>query len=150
MATKLSNMARTKKVIDWVTLPSEIIKGSIVTVEVNIKGKRSAKSGLKVTNLNNKTITVMEVDKANKKNIFRKFLLTDIVELGSSAEHQIVLKSREGVLPRKEESGWDSIGHGGYQRRGWRAYSNHSKGWSSNAPQYRSTTNNPVSGFPMV
>jgi hypothetical protein len=138
-------MARAKKVIDWVELSDSFQKGVIVSVKVVVGNNTSTKTGLKITNLNKKTMTVMEVDRPNKKNIFRKFLRTDIVHIEG-----FELTLRKDVLPRKEESDWNSIGQGGYQRRGWRTYSNHSKGWSSNAPQYRSTTNNPVSGFPMV
>ena len=122
-------MARAKKVIDWVELSDSFQKGVIVSVKVVVGDKSSTKTGLKITNLNKKTMTVMEVDRTNKKNIFRKFLRTDIVYIAG-----FELTLRKDVLPRKEESDWNSIGQGGYQRR---AYSNHSKGWSSNAPQYR-------------
>lgn len=120
---------RKKKVIDWIELSDSFQKGTIVSVKVVIGDKTSVKTGLKITNLNKKTVTVMEVDKANRKNIFRKFLRTDIVQIEG---FEITL--RKDVLPRKEESSWDSIGQNRYQRR---TYSNHSKGWSSNAPQYR-------------
>lgn len=122
-------MARANKQIDWVELPDSFQKGTIVSVEVSVGNKTSEKTGLKITNLNKKTVTVMEVDRVNKKNIFRKFLRTDIVKIEG-----LELTLRKDVLPRRQESAWDSIGQGGYQRR---AYSNHSKGWSSNAPQYR-------------
>ena len=122
-------MARAKKQIDWVELPDNFQKGTIVSVEVSVGNKTSEKTGLKITNLNKKTVTVMEVDRVNKKNIFRKFLRTDIVKIEG-----LELTLRKDVLPRRQERAWDSIGQGGYQRR---AYSNHSKGWSSNAPQYR-------------
>jgi hypothetical protein len=142
-----------KKIVkDWVDLPTNFVKGCIIDATVSVKGKSSTKSGLKITNLNKKTVTFMEVDKARKVNIFRKVLLTDIVECtaftqGETSSYSI--KIRENVLPRKEESAWDSIGKPRYHKP-FRHFSNHSKGWSSNAPQYRSTTNNPVSGFPMV
>jgi len=122
-------MARAKKVIDWVELSDSFQKGVIVSVKVVVGDKSSLKEGLKITNLNKKTMTVMEVDRTNKKNIFRKFLRTDIVYIAG-----FELTLRKDVLPRKEESDWGSIGQCRYQRR---AYSNHSKGWSSNAPQYR-------------
>jgi hypothetical protein len=120
-----------KKVIDWVELSDSFQKGTIVSVKVVIGDKTSTKTGLKITNLNKKTVTVMEVDKANRKNIFRKFLRTDIVQIEG-----FDLTLRKDVLPRKEESSWDSIGQPRY-RVVTRSYSNHSKGWSSNAPQYR-------------
>jgi hypothetical protein len=122
-------MARAKKVIDWVELSDSFQKATIVSVKVVVGDKTSTKAGLKITNLNKKTVTVMEVDKANRKNIFRKFLRTDIVQVNG---FDITL--RKDVLPRKEESSWDSIGQSRYQRP---SYSNHSKGWSSNAPQYK-------------
>ena len=122
-------MARAKNVIDWVELSDSFQKATIVSVKVVVGDKTSTKAGLKITNLNKKTVTVMEVDKANRKNIFRKFLRTDIVQVNG---FDITL--RKDVLPRKEESSWDSIGQSRYQRP---SYSNHSKGWSSNAPQYK-------------
>lgn len=123
-------MARAKKVIDWKELSDDFKKGTVVSVKVAVGDKSSVKDTLKITNLNKKTVTVMEVDRVNRKNIFRKFLRTDIVDISG---YELTL--RKDVLPRKEESSWDSIGQGvsRYQRR---AYSNHSKGWSSNSPQY--------------
>jgi hypothetical protein len=141
-------MSKLKK--DWVDLPDNFVKGLIVDVEVSVNGKTDTKQ-LKLCTTKAQSVLFMEVDKVNRKNIFRKVRRRDIIEFRPTAICSI--KLRDGVLPTKWESGWDSIGQPSPMVSasfGRRAFSNHSKGGSSNAPQYRSTTNNPVSGFPMV
>ncbi len=147
-------MSKLKK--DWIDLPESFHKGLIVDVEVSMNGKTDIKQ-LKVCTTKAQSILFMEVDKVNRKNIFRKVKRRDIIEFRPTAICSI--KIRENVLPTKWESSWDSIGQPTHtvQIRGRglasqfsKHFSNHSKGWSSNAPQYRSTTNNSVSGFPMV
>lgn len=142
-------MSKFKK--DWVDLPESFVKGLIVDVEVSVNGKTDVKQ-LKACTVKAQSVTFMEVDKVNRKNIFRKVKRRDIIEFRPTAICSI--KLRDGVLPTKWESGWDSIGQPSAYAKNFGnarpAFSNHSKGWSSNAPQYRSTTNNPVSGFPMV
>jgi hypothetical protein len=142
-------MSKFKK--DWVELPESFVKGLIVDVEVSVNGKVDTKQ-LKVCTVKAQSVLFMEVDKVNRMNIFRKVRRRDIMEFRPTAICSI--KLRDGVLPTKWESSWDSIGQpSAYAKNFGNArphFSNHSKGWSSNAPQYRSTTNNPVSGFPMV
>ena len=146
-------MSKLKK--DWVDLPESFVKGLIVDVEVSVNGKTDVKQ-LKVCTTKAQSVTFMEVDKVNRMNIFRKVRRRDVMEFRPTAICSI--KLRDGVLPTKWESSWDSIGQpsayaknfGNGRPNSRPHFSNHSKGWSSNAPQYRSTTNNPVSGFPMV
>ncbi len=141
-------MSKLKK--DWIDLPESFVKGLIVDVEVSVNGKADTKQ-LKVCTVKAQSILFMEVDKVNRKNIFRKVKRRDVIEFRPTAICSI--KIRENVLPTKWESSWDSIGQPSQMNVNQRIiphFSNHSKGWSSNAPQYRSTTNNPVSGFPMV
>jgi hypothetical protein len=142
-------MSKIKK--DWVDLPESFVKGLIVDVEVSVNGKADTKQ-LKLCTVKAQSILFMEVDKVNRKNIFRKVKRRDIIEFRPTAICSI--KIRENVLPTKWESAWDSIGQPTQQIRGrglasqyTKHFSNHSKGW---APKLPSTTNNPVSGFPMV
>jgi hypothetical protein len=144
-------MPKLKK--DWIDLPESFHKGLIVDVEVSINGKTDIKQ-LKACTVKAQSIIFMEVDKVNRKNIFRKVKRRDIIQFTPTAICGI--KVRDGVLPDRWESGWDSIGQPTHivQIRGrglasqyTKHFSNHSKGW---APKLPSTTNNPVSGFPMV
>lgn len=133
-----------------IQLPDSFIKGLVCIVRVSKDGKKSHKE-LKVCTVKTRSITFIEVDRQNRKNVFRKVKRTDIVDFCPTAICEVTI--RDGVLPDRWESGWDSIGQFSPSvgnSFGRRAFSNHSKGWSSNAPQYHSTTNNPVSGFPMV
>ena len=118
-----------------VQLPESFVKGLIVKVNVSKGGKKSSKE-LKVCSVKVRSIIFIEVDKENRKNIFRKVDKKDVVEFRPTAICEIVV--RDGVLPDKWESHWDSIGQptplGLSQRLTLR---------------YRSTTNSPA-GFPMV
>ena len=141
-------MSKLKK--DWIDLPESFVKGLIVDVEVSVNGKADTKQ-LKLCTVKAQSILFMEVDKVNRKNIFRKVKRRDIIEFRPTAICSI--KIRENVLPTKWESAWDSIGQPTQQIRGrglasqyTKHFSNHSKGW---APKLPSTTNS-VAGFPMV
>ena len=129
-------------------LPADIVKGLVCDVRVTVGSKSDVKR-LKICTVKARSITFMEVDKANRKNIFRKVKLTDIESYNENTTSEFVLKN--GVLPTKWESSWDSIGQVSQSTSksfsSYVAYSKHSKGW---APKLPSTTNNPVSGFPMV
>ena len=133
-----------------VQLPESFVKGLIVKVNVSKGGKKSSKE-LKVCSVKVRSIIFIEVDRENRKNIFRKVDKKDVVEFRPTAICEIVV--RDGVLPDKWESSWDSIGQPtpmGMNQRLTPHFSNHSKGWAPKLPPFRSTTNNPVSGFPMV
>lgn len=133
-----------------VILPDSFIKGLVCKVHVSKDGKQSTKE-LKVCTVKARTISFIEVDRANRKNIFRKVNRKDIVEFRPTAICELTI--RDGVLPDRWESSWDSIGQPTQQIRGrglasqyTKHFSNHSKGW---APKLPSTTNS-VAGFPMV
>ena len=150
-----------------IELPESFVKGLIVNVHVSQNGKVGTKQ-LKVCSVKARSILFIEVDKENRKNIFRKVNRKDIVEFRPTAICEI--KVRDGVLPEKWESSWDSIGQPtpmGMNQRLTPHFSNHSKGWAPKLPQNNmvskqnvnwaisptkrpSTTNNSVSGFPMV
>ena len=128
-----------------VQLPNSFVKGLICKVHVSLNGKNATKE-LKVCAVKARSITFIEVDRENRKNIFRKVDRKDIVKFKPTAICEITIK--DGVLPDKWESFWDSIGTAtpGGNTYGQKHFSNHSKGW---APTLPSTTNS-TAGFPMV
>ena len=134
----------------YVVLPDSFYKGLICKVHVSKEGKQSCKE-LKVCTVKARTITFMEVDKENRKNIFRKVNRTDIVKFSPTAICELTI--RDGILPDRWESFWDSIGQPSPSVQSYgrfataaKPFSNHSKGW---APKLPSTTNS-AAGFPMV
>jgi hypothetical protein len=132
--------------IKAVQLPDSFIRGLIVNVHVSLNGKTGTKQ-LKVCMVKTRSITFIEVDKENRRNIFRKVDRKDIVEFRPTAICEITI--RDGILPVKWESAWDSIGQPSQMSLNNRIkphFSNHSKGW---APKLPSTTNS-AAGFPMV
>jgi hypothetical protein len=135
-----------------IQLPESFYKGLICKLHVSLNGKKGTKE-LKVCMIKARSITFIEVDKVNRQNIFRKVDRKDIVGFSPTAICEITV--RDGILPVKWESLWDDIGtfspsvksYGRFAQAA-KPFSNHSKGWSANAPQYRSTTY--TNGFPMV
>jgi hypothetical protein len=119
-----------------IELPESFAKGLLVNVNVSKDGKMGTKL-LKVCTVKARSITFMEVDRENRKNVFRKVNRKDIVEFKPTDICEVTV--RDGVLPEKWESSWDGIGSFSpmtVKSFGNRNFSNHSKGWSSNAPQY--------------
>ena len=149
-------------------LPESFTKGLICKVHVSLNGKKASKE-LKVCAVKARSITFIEVDKVNRQNIFRKVDRSDITNFKPTAVCEITV--RDGILPVKWESAWDSIGqpssnvrsYGRFAQAARPHYSNHSKGWAPviKAPMgasmdvlavsvsTRSTTNS-AAGFPMV
>lgn len=129
-----------------IQLPDSFVKGLICKVHVSLNGKSGTKE-LKVCSVKTRSVLFIEVDRENRKNIFRKVNRKDIVEFRPTAICEI--KVKDGVLPTKWESDWDSIGQlspMSFNNRIKPQFSNHSKGW---APKLPSTTNSSA-GFPMV
>ena len=138
----------------------ENLTGQIVEIIVSKNGKVGSKN-IKVCKVKARSVLFIEVDKQNRKNIFWKVDVKNIEKVGEKTTGQPFILMVDGYLlsENKWESPWDSIGTAtpGGNTFGQKHFSNHSKGW---APQYtarlkansqfRSTTNNPVSGFPMV
>jgi hypothetical protein len=143
-----------------IQLPESFYKGLICKVHVSLNGKNATKE-LKVCGVKARSITFMEVDRANRQNIFRKVDRKDIVGFSPTAICEIIV--RDGILPVKWESSWDAIGTNPTPSYARPHYSNHSKGWAPviRAPKgasmdalavsvsTRSTTNSSA-GFPMV
>ena len=124
------------------------LQSKVVAVTIPVNGKDYTMN-LKVCRVKARSILFIEINREERKNIFRQAPMKMLVGF---TEDTITFK--DGTQLKKWESGWDTIGQPSpavASRGSFRPmYSNRSKGWSSNAPQYRSTTNNPVSGFPMV
>lgn len=121
----------------YVVLPDSFYKGLICKVHVSLNGKKATKE-LKVCMVKARSITFMEVDKVNRQNIFRKVDRTDIVGFSPTAICEITV--RDGILPVKWESSWDSIGQPSIPNYGR---------FAAAARPFRSTTNS-AAGFPMV
>ena len=156
-------------------IPADTMSNVIVS-----KNGKTGEKLLKLTRIKARSILFIEVDKVARVNTFRKFNRKDVDKFGMDINNVLTFIIKDGVMPEKWESSWDSIGSFSpsvQSNFGTRHYSNHSKGWASNAPQYknlqiktpmgagmdnmacrvsntnssnlRSTTNSPV-GFPMV
>ena len=144
----------------YVVLPDSFYKGLICKVHVSLNGKTGTKE-LKVCIVKARSITFMEVDRVNRQNIFRKVDRTDIVGFSPTAICEITV--RDGILPVKWESSWDSIGQ---PSNSVKSYGRFATAASGNAVvikrpmgsvmdalavsvSTRSTTNS-AAGFPMV
>ena len=119
----------------------ENLIGQMVHVVVS-KGGKSATKFLKVCKVKARSVLFIEVDKENRKNIFRKVAKKDITPIGLIGESP-AFSIKDGVLPDKWESEWDAIGSVSRMTAagfGWTPrpfYSNHSKGWASNSAHFR-------------
>jgi hypothetical protein len=135
-------------------LPESFVKGLFCKVHVSLNGKKATKE-LKVCAVKARSIIFIEVDRVNRQNIFRKIDRSDIINFKPTAICEITVI--DGILPVKWESSWDSMGSFSPSVRSYgrfaqaaKPFSNHSKGWSSNAPQYQRSTTNSAAGFPIV
>jgi hypothetical protein len=119
----------------------EKLIGQFVNVTVSKDGKTATKL-LKVCKVKARSVLFIEVDKENRKNIFRKVKTNDITPIGLIG-HTQCFSVKEGVLPDKWESEWDNIGNfsrmaaGSFGYTPRPNYSNHSKGWASNSAHFR-------------
>ena len=131
-----------------IQLPDSFVKGLIVNVNVSLNGKTGTKQ-LKVCMVKPRSITFIEVDRENRQNIFRKVDRKDIVQFRPTAICEITV--RDGILPVKWESSWDSIGQPSSMVQSYGRFATAAKGLASQRTKhFPTTTNNPVSGFPMV
>ncbi len=151
-----------------IQLPDSFIKGLVCKVHVSLNGKTGTKD-LKVCSVKARSITFIEVDRENRQNIFRKVDRKDIVNFKPTAICEITV--RDGILPVKWESAWDSIGQPTQQIRGRglasqfsKHFSTHSKGWAPTIkapmgssidalaanPSWKNSTTNSAAGFPIV
>ena len=153
----------------YVSLPNSFYKGLICKVHISLNGKKATKE-LKVCMVKARSITFMEVDKVNRQNIFRKVDRTDIVGFSPTAICEITV--RDGILPVKWESSWDSIGQPSNSVQSYGRFATAASGLASQRSKHfpsvtiqrpkgsvmdalavsvstRSTTNS-AAGFPMV
>ena len=117
-----------------IELPESFEKGLFVNVNVSKNGKHNTKQ-LKVCTVKVRSITFIEVDKENRKNVFRKINRKDVIDFKPTAICSITI--RDGILPDKWESSWDVIGTNPTPSYARPHYSNHSKGWASNGAHFR-------------
>jgi hypothetical protein len=119
----------------------ENLVGKMIHVVVS-KGGKSATKLLKLCKVKTRSVLFIEVDKENRKNIFRKINIKDITNYENVYEG-LYLYVKNDVLPDKWESEWDNIGNLSRMAAGSFAYtprphySNHSKGWASNSAHFR-------------
>ena len=115
----------------------ENLIGKMIHVVVSKNGKTATKL-LKLCKVKVRSVLFIEVDKENRKNIFRKINNKDITNYENVYEG-LYLYVKNGVLPDKWESSWDAIGSfsPSVQQNYGRHYSNHSKGWASNGAHFR-------------
>lgn len=140
--------------------------GQFIDVTVSLNGKIKTRN-IKICKVKSRSVLFILVDKENRVNTFFKVKYSDIKDY-LPAVH--LLRMKDGILPDKWESLWDSIGSPspsvqnlGRFATAAKPFSNHSKGWAATikAPMgssmdalavsvsTRSTTNSAV-GFPMV
>ena len=130
----------------YVVLPDSFIKGLICKVHVSLNGKVGTKE-LKVCGVKARSITFIEVDRENRQNIFRKVDRKDIVEFRPFAICEITV--RDGILPVKWESSWDSIGQPSPSVQSYGRFATAAKPGNHSQSLNRSTINS-AAGFPMV
>lgn len=85
----------------------ENLVGQMVHVVVS-KGGKSATKILKLCKVKARSVLFIEVDRENRKNIFRKVNNKDITTRGTIGDTPFIY-IKEGVLPDKWESSWDAI-----------------------------------------
>ena len=144
-----------------IQLPDSFIKGLVCKVHVSLNGKTGIKE-LKVCMVKARSITFIEIDKENRQNIFRKVDRKDIVNFKPTAICEITV--RDGILPVKWESAWDSIGQPSNSVQSYGRFATAASGnavvikrpmgssidaLAANPPWKKSTTNS-AAGFPMV
>ena len=152
-----------------IQLPDSFIKGLVCKVHVSLNGKTGTKE-LKVCSIKARSITFIEVDRENRQNIFRKVDRKDIVNFKPTAICEITV--RDGILPVKWESAWDSIGQPSNSVQSYGRFATAARGLASQRtkhfpvvikapmgssidalaanPSWKNSTTNSSSGFPMV
>jgi len=89
--------------------------GQMVNVVVTMENGNTGKKLLKVCKANTRSVLFIEVDRENRKNIFRKVSRKDIMNVvndDTSGNNVNSVYMKNGVLlsNNKWESSWDSIG----------------------------------------
>ena len=127
----------------------ENLIGQMVHVVVSKDGKKGTKL-LKVCKVKARSVLFIEVDKENRKNIFRKVSKKDINPMGMIGE-SYCFYVKDGVLPEKWESYWDSMGSYSPSVRSYGRFAQAARPSLTNYSSYmKPSTTNSASGFPMV
>ena len=127
----------------------ENLIGQMVHVVVTKDGKSGTKI-LKVCKVKARSILFIEVDRDNRKNIFRKVAKKDITPIGLIGDFQC-FSIKEGVLPEKWESYWDSMGSYSPSVQSYGRFANAARPSLTNYSSYmKPSTTNSTAGFPMV
>ena len=124
----------------------ENLIGQMVHVVVSKDGKKGTKF-LKVCKVKARSVLFIEVDRENRKNIFRKVAKKDLTPLGMIGDSPFVYV-KEGVIPEKWESSWDSMGSFSPSVKSYGRMAYASKPGNHSQSLHRSTTY--TNGFPMV
>ena len=124
----------------------ENLIGQMVHVVVSKDGKKGTKI-LKVCKVKARSVLFIEVDRENRKNIFRKVSNKDITTMGMIGDSPFVY-IKEGVIPEKWESSWDSMGSFSPSVKSYGRMAYASKPGNHSQSLHRSTTY--TNGFPMV
>jgi hypothetical protein len=125
----------------------ENLTGQMVHVVVSVGGKSGTKI-LKVCKVKARSVLFIEVDKENRKNIFRKVAKKDLTPLGMIGDSPFVYV-KEGVLPEKWESSWDNMGSFSPSVQSYGRFATASRGLASQRTKHYPTTNSSA-GFQMV
>jgi len=132
----------------FVVLPDSFQKGLICKVNVSLNGKKATKE-LKVCSVKARSVIFIEVDRANRQNIFRKVDKVDIVDFKPTAICEITVK--DGILPVKWESAWDAIGSPSPSVQSYGRFAQAARPSLTNYSSYmKPSTTNSAAGFPMV
>jgi hypothetical protein len=132
----------------FVVLPDSFQRGLICKVNVSLNGKSATKE-LKVCSVKARSVIFIEVDRANRQNIFRKVDKVDIVEFKPTAICEITVK--DGILPVKWVSAWDAIGSQSPSVQSYGRFAQAARPSLTNYSSYmKPTTTNSAAGFPMV
>ncbi len=127
----------------------ENLIGQMVHVVVSKDGKKGTKF-LKVCKVKARSILFIEIDKQNRKNIFRKVAKKDITPIGLIGESP-AFSIKDGVLPEKWESSWDSMGSYSPSVRSYGRFAQAARPSLTNYSSYmKPSTTNSSAGFPMV
>ena len=127
----------------------ENLIGQMVHVVVSKDGKSGTKI-LKVCKVKARSVLFIEVDRENRKNIFRKVANKDITTMGMIGDSPFVY-IKEGVIPEKWESSWDSMGSFSPSVRSYGRFAQAARPSLTNYSSYMKTsTTNSAAGFPMV
>jgi hypothetical protein len=124
----------------------ENLTGQMVHVVVSKDGKSGTKI-LKVCKVKARSVLFIEVDRENRKNIFRKVANKDITSTGMIGDSPFVYV-KEGVIPEKWESSWDSMGSFSPSVKSYGRMAYASKPGNHSQSLHRSATY--TNGFPMV